>query len=300
MGRARRQGSRAYYASQFRQVFGRSLERRLARTGSPGSASSSRRTSTRSAAIRRRRTSDLSRAGARLGLARVLRRRAPASSTPRSTIPGVVAHVGAISLDDRRRARSSSTSRARVIYTVTSLAYDPGSAHALLHHRQQRATATSCAVDPTTGKTDAADRRTRASATSRSTAPTSRSGGSGTSTASATLVRIPPPYREWDRVHVVARTATVVYDLDVSPDGTLVVGLVRRDRRQAERCACSRTESCSRGDATPVAQFDFGSLGPVGLRLLARRPPPATAARTTPASSNIFRYDLATREARAP
>ena len=49
-----------------------------------------------------------------------------------------------------------------------------------------------------------------------------------------TIVRIPPPYTSWEQI-VTLPYGTVVYDLDVSPDGTQLVGVVRRDRRHAGR-----------------------------------------------------------------
>ena len=59
------------------------------------------------------------------------------SSTPAFNYPGVVAHVGAISLED------GSVEKIRDVkdpehYIVTSLAYDPGAEDALLHDRQLR------------------------------------------------------------------------------------------------------------------------------------------------------------------
>ncbi len=73
MGARAPTAARRYYASQFRHVFGRSLDERVAATGWPGSTASSRRTSRRSASTRPRPTPDLSRAGPRLGLAGLLR-----------------------------------------------------------------------------------------------------------------------------------------------------------------------------------------------------------------------------------
>ena len=89
-----------------------------------------------------------------------------------------------------------------------------------------------------------------------------------------------------------------MYDLDVSPDGT------RARRRRSARSAASRKSACSmsprsrRRDATPVARFDFGDARCRTASCSRRTAAICTAARTSPASSNIFRYDLDDAEAR--
>ncbi len=57
----------------------------------------------------------------------------------------------------------------------------------------------------------------------------------------ATLVRIPPPYTDWKQIHTVPY-GEVPYDLDVSPDGTLLVVLVRPGQRPPERARDGRRD----------------------------------------------------------
>ena len=105
-----------------------------------------------------------------------------------------------------------------------------------------------------------------------------------------TLVRMPPPYREWYQV-VSWPYGTVMYDLDVSPDGARLVASFgeisgqqevrvfdvaaldtegrRRRWRQFDFGLPCRTDSCSRADGRSL----YGSSYFTGV-------------------SNIFRYDL--------
>ena len=88
-----------------------------------------------------------------------------------------------------------------------------------------------------------------------------------------------------------------VYDLDVSPDGRLAVGLGRRDQRPAD-AARDGPRALLAGDPTPVKQFDFGTaipsnfvFSPDGRYLF--------GSSYYTGVSNIFRYELATGELEA-
>jgi hypothetical protein len=52
----------------------------------------------------------------------------------------------------------------------------------------------------------------------------------------ATLVRIPPPYDNWDKIHTFPY-GVVLHDLDISPDGRLLSGSVALDNGD-HRCGC--------------------------------------------------------------
>ena len=67
----------------------------------------------------------------------------------------------------------------------------------------------------------------------------------------------------------------VAYDLDVSPDGELAVGLASATRAGASRCGSMKARDAARkGDATPVGAVRLRRRDPVELRLLARRQVP--------------------------
>ena len=111
VGLARRRQP-AYYASQFRHVFGSGSRRRVGAAGSPGSGPSSRRTS---AAIRKypvTPSQDISRRGARLGVAR-LRRSAQRHALRRPQLPRRRGARGRRSPSRPARSGTWSTSRAR-------------------------------------------------------------------------------------------------------------------------------------------------------------------------------------------
>ena len=162
---------------------------------------------------------------------------------------------------------------------------------ALLHDRQRRVSRPGAARSRRPARRRCC-RRTRASASSPSTRPIDRSGASGTSTACARSSGWRRRTRS-GRACVTLPYGTIVYDLDVSPDGTKVVGGVRRDRRQDGRARLRDRGRCSKATTTPDARFDFGHAVPSGFvfspdgRFLY-----GTAYLT--GVSNVFRYELAT------
>ena len=106
-----------------------------------------------------------------------------------------------------------------------------------------------------------------------------------------TLVRIPKPYRDWTQIHTFPY-GTIVYDLDVSPDGTrLAASFGEISGKQNVRVLS--IDAIQRGDLTPVAQFDFGTavpdnfvFSPDGRFLF--------GSSYYTGVSNIFRYEIAT------
>jgi sugar lactone lactonase YvrE len=75
-----------------------------------------------------------------------------------------------------------------------------------------------------------------------------------------TLVQIAPPYSEWHAVYSWAYGETV-YDLDVSPDGSLVSASVGEISGKQTLRVMGRA-SLLTGNARPVKQFDFGTAIP--------------------------------------
>ncbi len=104
-----------------------------------------------------------------------------------------------------------------------------------------------------------------------------------------------PPYTDWERV-ITWPYGTDMYDIDVSPDGTLVSA--RSARSAASRtCGCSRRPQCPRA----IPRRSRASTSARRCRTdSCSRPTDATcsAAPTYTGVSNIFRYDLAVEEGR--
>jgi len=133
--------------------------------------------------------------------------------------PGALSHIGAISLATGNIDRIVDI-KGPVIYTVTSLAYDPDTP-ALFYTADNGAYRDLMRVDPVTHETRMLQKDLRVgdlvfNRTDRSLWGIRHLNGI------CTLVRIPEPYKEWQRV-ASWPYGTVVYDLDLSPDGMRAV-----------------------------------------------------------------------------
>ncbi|PWB72212.1 MAG: hypothetical protein C3F15_11435 [Holophagae bacterium] len=280
---ARKDGSRAYYASQFEQVYGRAIselwhewvewEREFQQHNLE--------------AIRQYPTTpyrDLSEQA--LGsVSRAFydpeRRKLYAAFN----YPGVVAHIGSISTDDGAVEKIIDI-KGPVIYSVTSLTYDPDSSTIYyttdnLSYRDLRA------VDPVTGRSWTLIKDARVGDLAFNRADGSI-WGIRHFNGIATLVRIPRPYAEWHQVRSWPYGETT-YDLDVSPDGRLLSASIGEiNGRQSLRVF--RTDNLLSGGAEAIAEVDFGTsmplnfvFGPDGRFLY--------GSSYSTGVSNLFRYD---------
>jgi hypothetical protein len=201
--------------------------------------------------------------------------------------PGVVAHVGAISLED------GSVEKIRDVkdpehYIVTSLAYDPGS-KTLFYTTDNYAHRDLLALDPQTRKARTLMEDARVgdlvfNRTDRSLFGVRHFGGV------ATLVRIPYPYKAWKQVHSWPY-GEAVYDIDLSPDGTLLsFSFSETSGRSSLRVV--KVDSLLAGDVTPEASFDFGFSTPSNF-VFSPDGRYLYGSSYYTGVSNIFRYDLA-------
>lgn len=252
---SRTDGSKAYYASQFRRVFGMPLERAWHDWVAFEQDFQARNI----AAIRKYPVTphaDLSRRA--LGsLSRAFVDTDEKVLYAGINYPGTLGYLGAISLEDGsvRRIRDIKGPR---IYTVTSLAFDP-KARVLFYTADNGAYRDLLRIDPRTGRQRVLFRDLRVGdlAFNRSDASL---WGIRVFNGLCTLVRIPAPYTEWKQVYSWPY-GEVVYDLDISPDGTRVaLALGEIDGRQTLRVF--PTASLLRGDATPERTFELGTAIP--------------------------------------
>ena len=200
--------------------------------------------------------------------------------------PGVVEHVGA--LDTRTgEERPLADIKGAMLYRVTSLAWDPDT-RTLFYTSDNYALRDVMALDLATGKErmlleDARIGELVFDRSDRSLLGVRHANGL------ATLVRIPYPYREWKQVHTFPY-GVVPYDLDVSPDGKLL------------SASCSEVngdqylrvwELAKLGleDATPMAEFRFGQSVPEGF-VFAPDGKSLYGSSYYTGVSNIFRYQL--------
>ena len=283
---ARGEGSKAYYASQFRHVFGMPIERALAdwvaweREFQQENIEAIHRYPTTS-------FQDLSRRA--LGsVSRAYLDREAGKIYAAFNYPGVVAHVGAISLADGSVEKITDI-KGPVIYEVTSLAYDPA-ARTLFYTADNNALRDLMAVDPRTKKARMLIKDARVGdlafdASDRSLWGVRHFNGI------CTLVRIPPPYREWHQVHSWPY-GQVVYDLDVSPDGRLLSAAMGEvSGRQSLQII--PTATLLAGDTTSSAIVEFEGSAPSNFTFSPDgRYLYGTSYQT--GVSNVFRYEVAT------
>ncbi len=287
----REEGSRAYYASHFRQVFGQPIgdawqawiewERGFQQQNLD--------------AIREHPTTpyrDVSRRA--LGsVSRAYYDEEAGKLYAGFNYPGVVAHVGAIDVETGDVERIVDV-KGPVIYTVTSLAYDP-EARQLYYTTDNGAHRDLVRVDPRTRRTELLMKDARIGDLAFNRADRSLWGIRHLN-GICTLVRMEAPYREWTRVHSWPY-GTVVYDLDVSPDGTrLSASFGEIDGQQDVRIFT--TGELLAGSVTPQARFDFGPSVPSGFVFTPDGQSLVGSSYYT-GVSNIFRYDLATAEVSA-
>ena len=202
--------------------------------------------------------------------------------------PGVVAHVGSISADGGKVSKLVDV-KAPVIYTVTSLAYDADQ-RKIFYTTDNSAYRDLRVVDPDSGKSELLMKDARIGDLAFNRADRSV-WGVRHSNGYVTVVRIPPPYTQWQQI----RTWTygeVVYDIDVSPDGRLLsLSEAKINGRHSVRVF--EVEKLAEEEVTSVAQFDLGGwipndfvFSPDGRYLY--------GSSYLTGASNIWRYELAT------
>jgi hypothetical protein len=200
--------------------------------------------------------------------------------------PGVVAHLGAIQTDTGEVERLT-TIKGPTVYSVTSLTRDPGSGM-LFYTTDNRAYRDLVAFDPATRRTTLLQKDARIGDLAFDGADQSLWGVRQLN-GLCTLVRIPKPYRDWRQVHTFPY-GTVVYDVDVSPDGMqLVASFGEIDGKQNVRVLS--VNSLLGGDPTPIAQFDFGTAVPNNF-VFSPDGKFLYGSSYYTGISNIFRYDL--------
>jgi hypothetical protein len=281
---SRQPGSRAYFASQFERVYGRSLnsaweewiawERGFQRANL---TSIHRHPVTGGRDLSRRALGSMSRAFV--------------DSTTRSLVagvlyPGTVAHLAAISLDDGS-VRELQEVKGPALYFVSSLAFDPVERR-VFYTTDNDSWRDLVSYDLATGRSRVLIRDARVGDLVFNPVDRSLIGVRHFNGISS-VVRLPEPWTKWTRL-VSFPYGTDVYDLDVSPDGaTLSASVAEISGRQSLRLYA--IESLAAGDTASRTLFDFGSSIPQsfvfsedGRRLY--------GSSYYTGVSNIFRYDL--------
>jgi hypothetical protein len=174
--------------------------------------------------------------------------------------PGVLAHLGAISLADGS-IRHLEDIKGPALYKVTSLVHVP-QRKLLVYTADNNLIRDLVAYDLATGDSRLLQKDARIGDLALS-APDADLYGIRHQNGLATLVRLPPPYEKWTQVHTFPY-GTDVYDIDVSPDGTKLSASVGGiDGRQ--KLAVFELAKLAAGQATELVEQDFGTAVPEGF-----------------------------------
>jgi hypothetical protein len=282
---ARREGSRGYYAAQFKHVFGVGLEDAWQQwIADEQTFQRANLDAIRKYPITQYR--DVT--GRALGsVSRAYYDPASNKVFAAFNYPGVVAHVGAIDIDSGEVQRILPI-KGPVIYTVTSLAWDPA-ARSLFYTTDNGSYRDLVQLDPGTGKTRVLQKDARIGDIVFSQADKALWGLRHLN-GLVTIVRIPEPYTSWEQMATLPY-GTIAYDLDVSPDGTRLVASFG-EVTGAQDVRVMSIEALKKKDPTPLARFDFAqsvpndfTFSPDGRYLY--------GSSYLTGVSNIFRYELA-------
>ena len=283
----------AYYATQFKQVFGRSIEDAWARVdrvregvpaeeprGDPQVPDDALHGRLAARARARSRAPIYDERAGKIYAALQLSRRGRRTSAPSTSRRGSVERLVDI--------------KGPIIYTVTSLAWDPDSRTTLLHHRQRRL--------PRPGRARPGDGPHAPAAEGRADRRPRLQPGR------QVAVGHPPPERpvpRWcgSRRRTPSWNAGPHVPLRRDPlRPRRLAGRHARCRPRSARstatraCACSTSAGLLKGDMTPVAEFDFGSRRCRTTSCSRRTAGTCTAARTSPACRTSSATRLATRK----
>jgi len=288
---ARDADSERYYASQFRKVFGKSLEQ-----GWDDWIEFEHDFQQRNLAAVRQHPLTHTEPLTKQGLGSISRSFVdPARNSVIAAFryPGVVAHLGEFSLDERTTRRITDI-KGPMLFTVTSLAYDPATRN----------------VFYTTDNNDWRDLMTvnLDGGKPRLLMKDARIGdlvfdrhnqllwGLRHQNGFVTLVRIAAPFETWEQVYTWPY-GQEPYNIDISPDGTLLsasLAVVNGD----QYLRLFRLEDLASQLSEPIAEYQFGSAVPEGF-VFSPDGRYLFGSSYLTGISNIFRFEHATGEMEA-
>lgn len=105
----------------------------------------------------------------------------------------------------------------------------------------------------------------------------------------STIVRIPPPYREWNQIYSWPYGKDM-YDIDISPDGTMLSGALA-DVSGRQRLILIPVDTLMKGDCPYEVLYDFENSNPANF-IFSPDNRYLTGTSYYTGVSNIFRYDL--------
>jgi hypothetical protein len=209
--------------------------------------------------------------------------------------PGQVAHIVSIALKGGAVSVLKEVKGATG-YGVASLAYDPGT-ETLFYTTNNYNYRNLEALDLRSGKSRMLLRGARLGELAFNAADHSL-WGIRLNRGFAMLVRLPFPYKDWQTLHVFPLFDTA-FNLDVSPDGTLVSMSVSSpgptpSSPQITHVRIMRTDALAKDDATAWREFSMGASVPEGF-VFSKDGRYLYGSSYFTGVSNIFRYDLQSR-----
>lgn len=202
--------------------------------------------------------------------------------------PGIVAHIAGLSLEDGAILRLQDI-KGPALFRVTSLAWDP-QARTLFYTTDNSDYRDIVALDVDTGATRMLLEDARIGEIVLNPADRALWGVRHLN-GLATLVRIPAPYTEWQQVHTFPYGVTL-YDLDISPDGQLL-SLSFGELNGEQSLRVFVIDELRAGRLEPSHRFDFGMAVPEGF-VFSPDGRYLFGSSYYTGVSNIFRYELAT------
>ena len=282
----RDEGSGRYYADQFHHVFGRPLDQAWADW-----IAFEREFQRRNLAeVRRHPVTPARRlaAGGVGSISRVHFDEATGMLYGAFRYPGVVEHIAAIDTRTGAVRRLADIKRA-MLYKVASFAFDAWTGTAF-YTNDNLALRDLMAVDVKTGESRMLLKDARVGELAFN--PVDRTlWGIEHRDGIAHLVRIPPPYDDWYRVATLPYEH-VPYDLDVSPDGTLLSASMS-DANADQFLRVWRIDRLMAGDTKPLSEFKFGQSVPESF-VFSKDGRHLYGSSYYTGVSNIFRYEVAT------
>ena len=171
--------------------------------------------------------------------------------------PGVVANIGEYSLGERTLRRLEDV-KGPMVYRVASVTFDPDS-DTIFYTTDNYNYRDLVRLDRKSGKAKTLQRDVRIGEIVFNRKDGSLWGVRHLN-GYASIVRIPKPYTEWQLVKTLPYGG-ILYDLDISPDGTLLSGSFG-DIRARHTLEVHEIDKLLEGELEPVTSFTFGQTIP--------------------------------------
>lgn len=174
--------------------------------------------------------------------------------------PGVASHLAAISLQDGSLSRLQDI-KSPLLYQVTSLAFNEET-RTLYYTQDNQAFRDLVAYDLASGQQKVLLKDARIGELVLNRADQSL-WGIRQANGLATLVRVPPPYTDWEQIRTFPY-GELLYDMDISPDGMLLA-TAYSEVNGDQSLRVFRLDTMANEQPDLVARQDFGSAAPEGF-----------------------------------